>query len=81
MVVCNGLQEKERAGANWRVARYKEFFPDAHGHLPIYVPEPAHARNGWKTLLSFDELTQMLANNIVFSGCVRPADGLSQLRG
>jgi hypothetical protein len=64
-------QEKEKTGPAWRTARYKEFYPDQHGQLPIYIPEPPNARSGWNTLMSFDELTQMLTNSVVFTGCVR----------
>lgn len=71
MVAWASIQEKDKAGPNWRAARYQEqFYPDGKGELPIYIPEPAAAKSGWNTLLSFDELSQMLANNVVFTGCV-----------
>lgn len=70
MVAWASIQEKDKSGPNWRQARYQEqFYPDGKGELPIYIPEPATAKSGWNTLLSFDELSQMLANNVVFTGC------------
>jgi hypothetical protein len=62
------LQEKQRDGANWRVSRYKELFPDPQGRLAYNYQEGANARSGWNTLMSFDELTQMMTNSVVFAG-------------
>ncbi len=65
MVAWASIQERD----HWRTARYQEqFYPDAKGELPIYIPEPPTAKSGWTTLLSFDELSQMLVNNVVFTG-------------
>jgi hypothetical protein len=72
MVAWASIQERDKGGANWRTARYHEqLYPDSKGELPIYIPEPTGAKSAWSTLLSFDELSQMLATNVVFTGCVR----------
>ncbi len=70
MVAWASIQEKEKAGPTWRNARYQEFFPDAKGELPIYIPEKegSTVKSGWNTLMSFDELSQMLGNSVVFTG-------------
>jgi hypothetical protein len=71
MVAWASIQEKEKAGPAWRSSRYQEFYPSAKtGEIPIYIPEKegANARSGWNTLMSFDELSQMLGNSVVFAG-------------
>lgn len=68
MVAWASMQERDKASTNWRSLRYKEFYPNAQGEIPIYIPDPPQAKSGWNTLMSFDELNQMMSNSVVFSG-------------